>query len=365
MSYILSVSTKNPPYVMDQSETMNFAHEFFKNDFNDIERLLQVFDNSEISRRYFSAPIDWFKEKRGFADKNDRYCEMALDLSIESIKECLTTSTFLNQSLSTRDIDAIIFISTTGLATPSIDARIMNQLDFNPHTKRLPIWGLGCAGGTAGLARADDYCSAHPEACVLVIGAELCSLTFQYNDRSKSNLIGVSLFADGVATALVVGEHSHLLKHAKNKVLPRIIGSESSLLKNSEEVMGWQVTDEGLNVVFSKSIPSLIASWFKPVTDRFLQNYDLDLNQIAYFIAHPGGRKVLEAYENHLSVSRERLEDAWYVLKHYGNMSSPTVLFVLNKVMAKSHERDEIGLAASLGPGFSAEHLLIKWETYL
>ncbi|GGH87655.1 alkylresorcinol/alkylpyrone synthase [Pullulanibacillus pueri] len=362
MSFILSTSTANPPYVMDQNETMVFARDFFKKDFQDIDRLLQVFLNGSIEQRYFSKPISWFKEKRTFTEKNDVYCNVARDLSMRTIKKCLANEGFLKRDIQTKEIDAIIFVSTTGLATPSLEVSLINQLDFDSHTKRLPIWGLGCAGGTAGLARADDFCTAHPEAAVLVVSVELCSLTFQYNDRSKSNLIGVSLFADGAACALVVGEASPLLKASKKQALPKMKGSESTLLKDSEEVMGWNIRDEGLYVVFSKSIPALVERWFKPVTENFLKKFGIKASQLTHFIAHPGGRKVLEAYEETLSLNRALLEDAWDILKHYGNMSSPTVLFVLDRVMRKDNRAGEKGLAASLGPGFSAELLMMEWE---
>ncbi|GGE34330.1 putative chalcone synthase [Pullulanibacillus camelliae] len=362
MSIILSNGVATPPYVIEQKTTMDFARQFFQKDFHDIERLLRIFQNGRIKQRYFAAPLDWFQTSHTFSEKNDLYCRMALDLSIEAINACLTNHDYLRGPVTPDQIDAIIFVSTTGLATPSMDARIMNAMPFGSHTKRIPIWGLGCAGGTAGLARAHEYCQAFPHAAVLVVSVELCSLTFQHQDRSKSNLIGVSLFADGAACSLIVGEESSLCEQTHRGIVPKIITSESTLLHDAEDVMGWEIKDDGLYVVFSKSIPNLVAQWLQPVVSTFLHKWERSIDEVQHMIAHPGGRKVLEAYESSLKVERYKLESAWDVLQHYGNMSSPTVLYVLDRVMKKEHQRKECGLALSLGPGFSAELLLMEWE---
>lgn len=177
----------------------------------------------------------------------------------------------------------------------------MNVLPFSPHTKRIPIWGLGCAGGAAGIARAYEYCMAFPNAKVLVIAAEFCSLTFQENDHTKSNLIGTSLFSDGVACICVAGD-----KAADAEVRPRVIATQSALMPNSEEVMGWDIRDDGLFVVFSKDIPSLIQSWLKPQVQSFLQKHHLSISDIHHFIAHPGGKKVIDAYEDALGIGKEK-----------------------------------------------------------
>jgi alkylresorcinol/alkylpyrone synthase len=232
----------------------------------------------------------------------------------------------------------------------------MNMLPFSPHTKRIPIWGLGCAGGAAGLARAYEYCLAFPNAKVLVLAVEFCSLTFQPEDRSKSNLIGTSLFADGVACVCVAGDGS-----AAQRKRPRILASQSTLLHNAEDVMGWDIRDDGFFVVFSKDIPSLILSWLKPNVEQFLRLHCLTIADIDYFIAHPGGKKVLEAYQTALGIDEKKTAVSFQILKQFGNMSSVTVYFVLEQFMKQPVKEGEHGLLLALGPGFSSELVLLRW----
>ena len=258
MSHILSVGTWNPQYVMGQQQVKMFTRDMFSHGFNqdEIERLLNVFNTGQIEERHFSAPLSWYKESHTFQEKNDLYKKIVIESGAQVIRNCLENDYYLKENVNVQEINAFIFISSTGLSTPSLDASIMNEHAFNPHTKRMPFWGLGCAGGTAGLARADEFCRANPKEAAIVLAIELCSLTFQHGDKSKSNLVGASLFADGAACTLICGDKSPLLYRASSKVIPKIIGSESSLMPHSEDVMGWDIRNEGLYVVFAKSIPS-------------------------------------------------------------------------------------------------------------
>ncbi|GAA0348084.1 type III polyketide synthase BpsA [Bacillus carboniphilus] len=361
MSKILSVAEAHPPHVINQEQAIHFARGMFQHAYKNIDRLLEAFQNGQIEKRHFVKDLEWYKEKRTFSEKNNEFIHAAVELGSQAITNCLTNPDFLKKDIPYHEIDMIITICTTGLATPSIEARIMNQLPFSPHTKRVPIWGLGCAGGASGLARAHEYCMAYPEAKVLVLTIELCSLTFQPNDLSKSNLIGTSLFADGVACALVVGEQVCLDEFCKMAVLPEIVGVQTTLMEDSLDVMGWEVKNEGLYVVFSKSIPNIVQKWLRPNIDSFLQKYDLDLHKIEHFVAHPGGRKVLEAYEEALSFDQSKTAVSREVLKEFGNMSSATVLYVLNRIMNRDTQRNQWGIGTALGPGFSSELLLLKW----
>jgi alkylresorcinol/alkylpyrone synthase len=275
--------------------------------------------------------------------------------------KCLHNADFLTRNITCQEIDAIFFISTTGIATPSIEARIMNLLPFLPHTKRIPIWGLGCAGGAAGLSRAYEYCLAFPKAKVLVLSVELCSLTFQRNDLSKSNFIGTSLFADGVACALVCGDDSNYSEYRKKKTSPFIIATQSTLMPDSLEVMGWDIKSNGLYVVFSRDIPHIIENWLKPNVTEFLEENPVDLKTINYFIAHPGGKKVIDAYVKSLEIPPSMTEVSLDVLKQFGNMSSATILFVLKRFMEKEIPEGAYGLGTALGPGFSSELHLMRW----
>lgn len=360
MPSIISVAEAIPPYEINQNEAMDFARELFSERFKDIERLLTAFQNGQIKKRHFVKGIEWFKESRSFEEKNNAYMESAVSLGKLAIDHCLRNETFLAREVNCEEIDAIFFISTTGIATPSIEARIMNQLSFQQHTKRIPIWGLGCAGGAAGLSRAFEYCLAFPYAKVLVLSVELCSLTFQHNDLSKSNLIGTSLFADGVACALVCGDNVQGI--SKKNTVPAIINTQSTLMPDSLDVMGWEIKNQGLFVVFSRDIPSIIESWLKPNVSTFLKECNLDLKHIDYFIAHPGGKKVIDAYIQSLGIPATMTEISLEVLSDFGNMSSATIFYVLKRFMELEIDKGSFGICTALGPGFSSELLLLRWE---
>lgn len=361
MPYITSIAEALPIHTLRQDEVTQFAKDLFSESFQDINRLLKVFQNSQIEKRHFAKSLDWFKTDKSLKEKNDAYIECAVELGIDAIKNCLTNKKFLSKEVECHEIDAIYFISSSGISTPSIEARIMNKLPFSPYTKRIPIWGLGCAGGASGLSRAFEYCLAYPKANVLVLSIELCSLTFQRNDRSKSNLIGTSLFADGVACALVCGDEVKRSSFQKPIAFPVIKATRSTLLANSLDVMGWEVKDEGLFVVFSKDIPSIIERWLKPNVMEFLNSEKMALSEIKHFILHPGGKKVIDAYQTSLKIAEERTNISLQVLQEFGNMSSATILYVMKRFM-EIGQAGEYGLATALGPGFSSELLLMKWE---
>lgn len=362
MPFILSVAEAIPPFVMKQELVTEFAKELFSSSFRDIDRLLSVFQNGQIQKRHFAKDLVWFKEDHSFSEKNDVYIEIATTLGVEAIEKCLGDPYFLNRGVSVEEIEAIFLISSSGIATPTIDAHIMNALPFSPSTKRIPIWGLGCAGGASGLARAYDYCIAYPKAKVLVVTIELCSLTFQKNDRSKSNLIGTSLFADGVACALVCGDEDNEQFTHSHVYYPKILATKSTLFHNTLNVMGWDLTDSGLNVIFSKDIPSIVTKWMYSNVKQFLSEWSTEITEIDRVIAHPGGKKVLEAYVQALQIDRSMVDISLQVLSEYGNMSSSTILYVLKRHMQQEINSGELGLATALGPGFSSELLLLRWE---
>ena len=356
---IASIATYTPPFSMPQANIELLTQELFQNKIPKLERLLKVFENGQIETRHFCVPAQWYRQEHTFEARNDLYIRLATEYSVTVIKKCLTNPLFLENTISTEEIDAILFVSSTGISTPSIDARVMNILPFSDRVVRLPIWGLGCAGGAAGISRAFDYCKAYPKAKVLVVCIELCSLTFQKNDYSKSNLVGTSIFADGAACALVCGDQVEL---NQAKPMPHIRGSASKWMPNSEDVMGWNVKNSGFHVVFSKSIPSIIANWLGPFIHTFLSEHKVQAQQIVNFVAHPGGKKVLSAYEEALQLSTEQTNISRNVLKHHGNMSSPTVLYVLEQFMLKENEANTLGLLVALGPGFSGEAVLLEWR---
>ncbi len=361
MAVMISIGEAVPPNTLQQKEVMNFSRELFSESFQDIERLLKAFPNGHVEKRHFVKDLAWYKDPHTFEEKNAAFIEAAVELGTEAINNCLANQTLLRREIACEEIEAIFLITTTGMATPSIEARIMNVLPFSERTKRIPIWGLGCAGGASGLSRAFEYCKAYPKAKVLVLSIELCSLTFQYNDRSKSNLIGTSLFADGAACVLVAGDEDNIDGISNLPSLPKIVATQSTTMRHSLDVMGWKIKNEGLFVVFSKDIPCIVEKWLKPNVADFLQKHKISMEQISHFIAHPGGKKVLDAYVNSLQMRPSMVDLPLAVLREYGNMSSATVFFVLNRFLHKGKQQD-LGLCAALGPGFSAELLLLSWE---
>ncbi len=358
MPQIHSISSYKPPYSYSQNDAATLLKNLFTDHYADLERMLKVFENGEIESRQFCVPMEWFEQPHDLEERNRLYIELATSYGSLAVHACLNNSIFLKQPIHPSEIDGIFFISSTGFSTPSIDARILNQLPFSDYVKRIPIWGLGCAGGASGLSRAFEYCLAYPKAKVLILCVELCSLTFQPNDYTKSNLIGASLFADGVACALVCGDEVEV---SSSEPLPSFVATSSKTMANSEDVMGWNMKNDGLHVVFSKSIPSIIEKWLEPFVTEFLKEHQITAEQIDHFIAHPGGKKVLAAYEGALGLDSNKTNISREVLKNHGNMSSPTVLYVLEEFMKQKKSSGDIGLLTALGPGFSGELVLLKW----
>ncbi len=314
------------------------------------ERLAPVFDNAKIDRRHFAAEFEWFGAPHDFTETNDHYIEETLKLA-----ERVACDLAAKCGIATTDFDAIFFVSTTGLSTPSIDARLFNRIPLNPHIKRIPIWGLGCAAGVGGIARAFDYVKAYPRHRALVVSVELCSLAFQFGDRSKSNVIATALFGDGAAACLVVGDEVEMAG-------PRVLGSLSTIYPDTLDVMGWRITSEGFRIVLSRDIPSIVTSLVAENIQELLRAHGLPLEAIKHFIAHPGGVKVMEAYQSALRLPKDALRHSYDVLREYGNMSSATVLFVLDRFLKENNPGSgDYGMLMTLGPGFSSELVLVQW----
>ncbi len=361
MSRILSIGTALPENVLTQSEVKRFARDIFGDAFKDSERLLGVYDNAEIETRHFCVPLDWFASEQTFKQKNDLYIHHAIELSRRAIERALE-----RRGLDYGEIDYIIFVSTTGVATPSIDAHLLQGLPFRRDVKRLPLWGLGCAGGASSLARAMEITQADPDANVLVVVVELCGLTFMRNDLTKSALIATSLFADGAA-AVIVGGYQSSYPHTTE--YPSLLASATRTLPDSLDVMGWDVGDAGFKIVISRDIPAIVRTFMRESIEEFLTLHGLRTDEIEHFVAHPGGAKVLEAYIDSLSLAPDKLRHTREILRTCGNMSAVSVLFVLERFIDEIASRadddastDAYGLLCALGPGFASEVLLLEWQ---
>lgn len=360
MANISSVGVGIPSYEIKQEEVKDLVRNLFPYSKRKMDRLIPVFDNANIQKRQLVVEKDWFLEEHPFEEKNNLYMKYAEEQSLKAIDHCLDNDNHLESSIPYKAIDLLVYVSSTGIATPSLDVQIINKRPFREDIARMPLWGLGCAGGAIGLSRVYDWISANPTKTALLVCCELCSLTFQKEDVKKSNLIGTALFGDGAAALLVMGEDSSHLSKSKG-TQPKIKQVHSYTKKNSMDVMGWKVSNTGLEVIFSKSIPSLVNSMWKKHVQEFLNYHGLTEPDIHSFIAHPGGKKVLEAMKEALNTSVNKLSHSYEVLKNHGNMSSVTILYVLNEWMKDSIPDQSYSILSALGPGFSSELLLLEW----
>lgn len=348
MPFIASVSKIDLPHRIPQQEAKERARAMFAENFPQVDRLIQAFDNTEIVTRNFCEPVSYYIAPNTFEERNEEYLQQALMWSVKAIEDCIKVA-----NIDKSEITDILFVSTTGLATPSIDALIINQMRLNPHINRIPIFGLGCGGGVSGMAKANALAKANSDAVVLLVAVELCSLTLLRNDYSKSNFIGSSLFSDGIAACIVMGDDRTGDKRVKYQA------SSSKLYYDSLEVMGWDFKNTGFKVLFSKDIPTFINENIREDIDNFLATQGLELSNIKNFIFHPGGKKVLDAYTDALNLEGDSLQKTRLVMNDYGNMSSVTVLYVLEKFMNEGFE-DGFGLMLAMGPGFSSEMVLLQ-----
>ena len=307
----------------------------------DLERLLPVFGNAGIETRYSCVPLEWYEDSHGWAEKNRLYLENALTLMETAALDCLGGA-----GLDVADVDAIVSVSSSGIATPSLDALLAERLHMRRDLQRLPIFGLGCAGGVLGLARAAAMARAGPGSKVLLMVVELCGLTFRRADQSNGNLVATALFGDGAAAALV----------STDGVGPALASWGEHTWPGSLRVMGWRVEDDGLGVQFSREIPTIIRDRFRPALDDFLGRQGLSLADIDHFLCHPGGAKVMGALERVFGLPPGGLGLSRDVLRDYGNMSAVTVMFVLEKAMGL----DGRSLLSALGPGFSAGFMIVE-----
>ncbi len=343
---ILSLGLAVPEFQANQDDIKHFIETLYRLEVSNIAKILTVFDNAAIQKRYFAQPLEWYSGRHSFAESNRLYERIALDLSEEAIRQALDRA-----SLPASSIGAIVFVSSTGIAAPTIDAKLIARLNFSEHTVRIPIWGLGCAGGAAGIARAAELARAMTGKAVLLVAAELCSLTFQRSDFSKSNLVGTGLFADGAAAAILSTEGTG----------PAVIGSMSTLFGNSEDVMGWDVVDTGLKVRFSRDIPAIVRKHLPALLIKACSNWNITPADLEHYIVHPGGPKVIQAYMDSLKIPREQMAEAYQVLAQFGNMSSASILFVLARYLQDHPPTGGFGVLLALGPGFSAEQVLFQW----
>jgi alkylresorcinol/alkylpyrone synthase len=349
---VRGISTGTPEHEAPQPLVKRAATEHFPG----IERsdaILGVFDHAEIDTRYFARPLEWYIEPRSFAEKNAIYVEEALSLA-----ERVATQALADAGVAASEVDAVVFVSSTGVSTPSLDSYLMQRMGIDPSAVRLPLWGLGCAGGAAGLARAGDLVRAGYEH-VLLVAVEFCSLTFMMADPSKSNFIGTAIFADGGAAVVLGAEGPRDRVGGNGGGLVRILHTHSHLVDGTADMTGWDVVEDGFKLRLSQEIPTMVIGKLRGIVDDSLARAGWTLDDLDTVMVHPGGAKVIVGYELALELGPHALDTTRTVLREHGNMSSPTVLFVLAEAL-KSAPRGK-GLLSATGPGFSAEHLLVEF----
>jgi alkylresorcinol/alkylpyrone synthase len=344
---LCGLSVAVPEHCFDQRTVIENARRIFGARTGLFDTLESVYANAQIDTRYACQPIGWFDAPAGIADKTRLYQTHATRLAQQAAEAALADA-----GIAAPDIDAIVFVSSTGIATPSIDARLMNRMAFRPETERLPVFGLGCAGGVMGLTRAAQMAAAKPGARVLLIVVELCTLAFRYDRLTKSNLVATALFGDGAAAAVLSSGQGD-----GSAALGMVGAGGEHLWADTLNVMGWDVDDQGFDVIFHREIPQIVAGEFDEAMADFLDRVGVARAEIDRPCCHPGGVKVLDALEDVFARDRGALDAEREVLRRYGNMSAPTVLFVLEEL-----RRRGVGgrlLMTALGPGFTGAFQLV------
>ncbi len=353
-----------PPHYFRQDEVLEALKTYWDKGLENAAVLERLHSRTGVDGRYFSRPLDEYSALDTWGKTNDVWIETAERLGEEAVGALLRES-----GLNPEKIGTMITVSVTGIACPSIEARLINRMHLPVHIKRTPIFGLGCVAGASGLARAADYVKAYPDQAAILLSVELCSLTWQRNNLSVPNLISSGLFGDGAAAVLVVGDELAEEMAAQGRAAalgPRIVASQATFYPNSEEVMGWAISEHGFRIILSADVPTVVKQHLGGNVDDFLAAHGLTRSDIggetASWIMHTGGPKVLEANAEALGLTREDFRLSWEALRRAGNLSSASVLMVLNDVMRE--HRPPAGtrsLLVAMGPGFCSEMVLLEW----
>ena len=351
---IASVGTALPPHRYTQTELAEALMGRWQSRLPEPRLIPRLFANCGVDTRYLTLPLDRYPALRGFGDCNNAWIDTAVTLGGEAIMRALTPL-----GLTPADVSAIFFASVTGIASPTIDARLINQLPFPTSIKRIPIFGLGCVAGAAGIARAADYVRAFPDQVALLLSVELCSLTWQDHDQSIANLISCGLFGDGAAAVVLAGSDVSLPAPTP---APRVVATRSTFYRGTEEVMGWSIGDTGFTIVLSPEVPKVVLGNLRGDVDTFLAESSLSQAQISSWIFHSGGPKVLEAAQSALGLPPDALALSWKSLREVGNLSAASVLFVLTETLADNPQPPGCySILAAMGPGFCLELVLLQW----
>lgn len=353
MTRIASVRSAFPPHRYAQAELTDMAARMCLPDGADRRLLDRLHTSARVDHRHLSLPIEQYDKLDGFGAANDAWVSTAVELGAECVGAALDAA-----GLAPSDVDMIMFTSVTGISAPSVDARVAAELGLRPDVKRLPIFGLGCVAGAAGIARLHDYLRGWPDHVAVLLSVELCSLTLQRGDSSPANLVASALFGDGAAAVVICGA----ARDARGPSGPSVVATRSHLYPGSEHVMGWQVGNTGFRVLLDASVPTVVRQYLADDVHGFLADHDLTTKDVAAWVCHPGGPKVLDAVSEVLDLPAGALDVTWRSLAANGNLSSSSVLNVLGDTLAsRPPEAGSWGLLIAMGPGFCSELVLLRW----
>jgi alkylresorcinol/alkylpyrone synthase len=341
---LIATGTAVPPHLLLQRDAAAAAHQGFASRYDDFERLARVFENSGIRQRFTVRPLEWYLEPLDWPARNAAYLAGATQLFFDAAKNALDAA-----GLSAADVDTVVTVSSTGIATPSLEARVAGRIGFRSDVERIPVFGLGCAGGVSGLSIGSRLARARPGSLVLVVAVELCTLAFRLDKLTKENIIATALFGDGAAACLLRSGETGLAS---------VEMSGQHTWPDTLDIMGWEVDTEGFGVIFDRAIPPFTQANIAPASSALLEPAGLVLGDIDRFACHPGGAKVIDALERALSLAQGSLDHERSVLAEYGNMSAPTAIFVLERLIRAGLPPRT--LVTAMGPGFTASCVSLK-----
>ncbi|KQV68298.1 type III polyketide synthase [Rhizobium sp. Root1220] len=341
---LLALAVATPEHVITQQEAAETSARLFSSRLKDFSHLTSVFTNAGIRKRHAARPLQWFEEPHGWQDRMEAYAEVASNLFVEAVAKALDQA-----GLNGRDVDCVVTVSSTGITTPSLDARLAEKMGFRSDIERVPVFGLGCAAGVSGFAIASRFAKARPGATVLFVAIELCTLAFRLDELTRANIIATALFGDGAAACVL---------KAGPRGKAEVESTGEHLFPDTLGIMGWKIDDTGFGIVLAQSLPPFAEAELGPAVDGILARNGLARGDINRFICHPGGAKVIAALEIALSLESGALDHERAVISEYGNMSSPTILFVLERVLrAGLPERSAM---VAMGPGFTASCVTLR-----
>ena len=351
---ILSATSAFPKHYYSQDMLFAALQQYWGDRLAKPEVLRRLHRNVGVDGRFLSLPIDAYPKLTSWGEANDHWIRVAVELGHCSVSRALTGA-----GVSGLEVGVFFFTSVTGIASPSIDARLINRIGLSTNIKRIPMFGLGCVAGAAGIARAADYVRAYPDQAAVVLAVELCSLTLQRDDLSMANLISAGLFGDGAAAVVVAGDDCQLTKPRSG---PRVLATRSVFYPDTEEMMGWDISERGFQIVLSPEVPDLIRRQLGGDVDSFLAELGRDRGEVGSWVLHTGGPKVLQATASALGLENGQLSASWDCLRRVGNLSSASVLVVLEDVMKNRRpEPGTLGVLAAMGPGFCSELVALEW----